>query len=245
MRQLTAFVVVACLASGAGAATINLNMDSLDLMYNGMAGLIHDINSESNADGGNSDPNEANPLDATTFTLDDTVVAQFMASDAIYADLLIKNLPDEIEAPDINSIPDPGPVTFAIGENNFSFGFEWFLDNGGATESSLTLDFDKAVVILTDTGSGPPTFTISASTTQWSSFNLPDELQFLPGTELAFSYTAQNTAVAPTEDDAYTVVFGMKGVASISGAAIPEPSAGYLLLASLASTAVAVRWRLG
>lgn len=246
MNRLIACAVTACMACAAttNAATINLNMDSLDVMYNGMAGLIHDINSESNADGGSQVPAKANPLDAATFTFDDTVVAQYMAGDEIYADLLIKNLPSSITAPDIDNIP-PGPVTFALGDNDFSFGFEWFLRSGGATVSSLALDFDNVVVTLTDSGADDPTITISASTTQWSSFNLPGGLDFIPGTRLRFSYTAQNTAAAPTNDDAYTVIFGMKGVATISGEAIPEPAAGYLLLSALGAAAVITRWRLG
>jgi hypothetical protein len=245
MKYLAACGVAAWLACATtNAATINLNMDGLDVMYNGMAGLVHDLNSQSNANGGNQAPAESNPLDAATFTFDDTVVEQYMVGDEIYGDLLIKNLPSSITAPDLDSTP-PGPVTFVLGDNDLSFGFEWFLREAGSTVSSLALDFDTAVVTLTDTGADDPTITISASTTQWSAFNMPAGLEFIPGTRLRFSYTSQNTAAAPTNDDTYTVVFGMKGVASISGEAIPEPATGYLLLASLGTAAMAVRWRLG
>ncbi len=247
MKLATACAVAACLACAnlATAATINLNMDGLDIMYDGPANLIRDLNSLGSPAGGNQLSAEADRIDAATFTLDDTIVEQYMAGDAIYADLLVKGLPSSITAPDIDSIPNPGPVTFAVGDNDFSFGFDWFLQSGGTTVSSLELDFDSVVVTLMDTGAGDPTITISASTTQWSAFNLPDNLAFIPGTRLRFSYTAQNTAAAPTDADEYTVVFGMKGVATISGEAIPEPATGYLLLASLATATVGLRWRLG
>lgn len=247
MTRLFALAVAACtaFAVAADAATINLNMESLDVMYDGPANLVRDLNSLGTPAGGNQVAAEANRLDAATITLDDAVVAQYMASDAIYGDLLVKDLPGSIAAPDITTFP-PGPVTFALGDNNFSFGFEWFLQEAGSTIASLALDFDQVVVTLTDTGAPNPTITISAATTQWTQNGLPGGLAFEPGTQLRFSYTAQNTAAAPTGDDNYTVVFGMKGVATISGEAmVPEPTSAYLLLAGLGTATVFTRWRLG
>ena len=241
---MTKYISVACaillLPAVSQAATINLNLENLDVVYNGAAGLLHDINSESNADGGSEVASKADKLTGSTFTLDGVVQDQKMSSDPIYGDLLIKDLPGSIAAPDINTTP----VTFAIGDNDFSFGFDWFLLDGGSTESSLKLNFDRAVVTLTDTG-GAPSVTVTASTTDWAQNNLPAGLQFAPGTLIKFTYSSNNTAAAPVGGGDYTNIFGMEGVVNISGEAIPEPAAGFLLLGTLATAAAVTRWRLG
>ncbi len=249
MKNCTSLAVVACLAFAtvAGAGTINLNMEGLDLMYDGPANVVRDLSSLGTPAGGNLDPDESDRLDAATFTFDDMVVEQYTASDMIFADILVENLPGMITAPDINSIPDPGPVTFVLGDNQGGFGFDWFHVVDGSVESSLELNFDQVVVTLMDTGAGDPIITISASTTNWTSFNLPGLLAFDPGTLLRFSYTAQNTAAAPNDAEAYDVVFGMKGVATISGEGtnIPEPSAAYLMLLGMGAAVAIARYRLG
>lgn len=249
MKNFTAVAVTACLAlaSVAGAGTINLNMEGLDLMYDGPANVIRDLSSLGTPAGGNLDVDESDRLDAATFTFDDTVVEQYTESNLIYADILVENLPSMITAPDINSIPDPGPVTFVLGDNEGGFGFDWFNVVDDVVESSLELNFDQVVVTLMDTGAGDPIITISASTTDWTSFNLPGLLAFDPGTLLRFSYTAQNTSAAPNNAEAYDVVFGMKGVATISGEGtnVPEPTAAYLLLVGMGSAVAIARYRLG
>ncbi len=239
MKFLTAAAGLALLAiaSSSSAATINLSIGGLDIMYDGPAKLIRDLNSLGTPAGGNQVAAEANPLVSSTFEFGDMVVEQFMASDAIFGDLLVKNLPSDIAA--------PTPFTLVEGNNDLSFGFDWFLQEGGATVSSLQLEFDSVNVALFDTGADDPVISINASTTKWSAFNLPGGLAFVPGARLNFSYTTADTAAAPTNANEYTVVFGMKGVANITGEAIPEPAAGYFLLAGLGAVAVATRWRLG
>lgn len=243
---MTKYLSVACalllLPAVSQAATINLNLENLDVVYNGAANLLHDINSESNADGGTKVASKADKLTGSTFTLDGDVKDQRMAGDDIYGDLRIENLPGSIAAPDLDGVP----VTFAIGDNDFSFGFDWFLQQGGSTVSSLGLNFDRAVVTLTDNAGGAPSLTVTAATTDWTQDNLPAGLEFEPGTLIKFTYTSNNTAAAPVNGADYTNIFGMEGVVNISGeSVIPEPAAGFMLLGSLACAAAVTRWRLG
>ncbi|WP_425395572.1 hypothetical protein [Aeoliella sp.] len=254
MNRIAMCVAVACLAvatNGATqAATITLNLDSLDVLYAGGAsfegkqGILHDMNTVSSAEGGNEDPVEAHKLVGGSFKLDETLVEQYMESDNIYGDLLIFDLG--------SSIASPSPVSFATGDNSvgmddYNFGFDWFQKSGGVTTSSLSLKFDDSLVVLTDTGSqGNPTLLISASTTEWSQFNLPGGLQFAPGSEISFSFTttSNNTRGVPQQGD-FENIIAMNGVLTISGQAIPEPTGAYLLLTGLGVAVVAVRWRLG
>lgn len=241
---------VACLAVATGgmtqAATITFNIDGVDLVYFGTSGQIRDVNPDDNANGGNQVPSEADEVDGTTIRLQSTVVEQYMEGDDIYADLLIKDLPSGLDRPDFDTMP----VTVNKGDNSeggddYSFGFEWFQHDGNSLLSSLQLDFHESLVVLTDSGSTFPFLTIQATTTEWSQFNLADGLEFLPGTPITFSYTAVNTSVVPISGTPITQLFGMDGVVTISGQAIPEPTGAYLLLGSLGVTMVAVRWRLG
>lgn len=242
---MTKYLAVACafvlLPAVSQAATINLNLENLDTVYNGAAGLLHDINSESNADGGTKVAAKADRLNSSTFTLDGAFVSQQMVGDDIYGDLLVQNLPGSIAAPDLDGVP----VTFAVGDNDFSFGFDWFLQESGSTVSSLSLNFDRVVVTLTDNPGSAPALTITAATTDWEQVNLPGGLAFAPGTLIRFTYSSNNTAAAPVNGTEFTNIFGMEGVVNISGEAVPEPTTAFMLLGTLASAAVITRWRLG
>lgn len=253
-KLLAVTAAVACLiiASSArsNAATINLNIDSLDVMYDGAAALIRDLSPAGTPAGGNNIRNESDRVDGATFTLDGEIKQQYMFSDGVYADLLVKGLPNTLPAPDLFGAP-PTPVTFEIGDNSegmdsHTFGFNWFQHNGASVVSSLELEFDTIVVTLQDIGAGNPVMTISAATTEWSQFNLPGDLEFAPGSLLTFSFTSQNTAAVPPQGDDYSNILAMKGVATISGqSVIPEPGTAYLLLSALGAAGAGYRWRLG
>lgn len=254
MNRLATCAAVACLAVATGgatqAATINFNVDGVDVVYFGASGHIRDVSSADNSNGGNTDPSEADEVDGTTVRLDSTIIEQYTAADDIYADLLIKGLPDGLERPDADANPTPMPVTWSEGDNSegmdpYTFGFEWFQHDGNSLQSSLQLDFDRSFVILTDSGSAFPFVTLQATTTEWSQFNLPGGLQFAPGTPITFSYTASNTSTVPITGTPITQLFGMDGVVTISGQAIPEPTGAYLLLSGLGAAVVGIRWRLG
>lgn len=253
-KLLAVTAAVACLAFAtcerSNAATINLNIDSLDVMYDGAAAVIRDLSPDGTPAGGSNIVNEADRVDGATFTLDGAVQQQYMFSDMVYGDLLVKGLPNTLPAPDLFGAP-PTPVTFELGDNSegpddHTFGFNWFQHNGASVVSSLELEFDTVVVTLQDIGAGDPVMTISAATTEWSQFNLPNNLEFAPGSQLTFSFTSQNTAAVPPQGGDYTNILAMEGVLTISGqSVIPEPGAAYLLLTALGAAVAGVRWRLG
>lgn len=241
-------MVVACAgfgmltAASAQAATINFNIAGVDLLYSGPSGHIRDLSPADNSNGGDENANEADKVDGTVIRLDAAIVEQYMSSDAIYGDLLVKGLP--------NSMARPTPVTAAVSDNTegmdtHTFGFEWFLNDGMSLESSLQLDFDSLNVLLIDNGTMFPTLTLTGSTTVFEQFNLPGGLQFATGTPIRFTYTAENTSTVPVTGTPITQLFAMDGVVSISGEAVPEPASALLLLGTMGSLIGAMRYRLG
>lgn len=244
----SALAVVACTVAmaftgPATAAMIGINLTGFRVTYVTAADRLNDTQSEL---GGNKDPNEAQLLTGSEFTVDNTLVAQFnqLEGDKTYADFLLTDIDPILELP--ASVVDP---SITVASNGGSFGFEWFYDDGG-TIRSLSLNLDRTAILLLRNASdaNKPTLVISGSTSDWTQNELPGGISFTPGTPISFSYTTSNTMPFDVNPDgSFASLFASGGVMELSGqgtVGIPEPTA-WLIMAGMGAAVAAYRWRLG
>lgn len=230
-RELAALAVVFIATVPAQAAMIDINLTGFRVDYSTDDDQLHDRMTEL---GGNLDPGEAVQLTGTEFMFNGALTAQYNVSDGelTYGDLLIQDIDPTLTLP--TSILTPSVST---GDNNGSFGFDWFFDDGG-TLRSLRLNFEEVAVALFYNGIHiRPTLLITGSTTNWTQSNLPGNLAFDAGSEISFSYTTTNTMAFDVVGNNFVDLLGSGGVMQISGEGRIVPEPGTVVLASLVGAA--------
>jgi hypothetical protein len=219
--ELAAFAVAMIVVVPAHAGTIDINLTGFRVDYSTDDDQLHDRMTEA---GGNLDPGEAVLLTGTEFMLDGLLTSQFNASDGeqTYADLLVEDIDPTLTLPTTALAP-----SVSTGDNNGSFGLDWFFDDAG-TLRTLRLNFEEVTVALIYNGIHiRPTLVVTGSTTNWTQSNLPSGLAFDPGSAITFSYTTTNTMAFDVVGNNFVDLLGSGGVMQISGqgdTVVPEPT---------------------
>lgn len=230
-RLLWAGALLALLLPGAArAATINMIVGNLDVTFDGMNGTLFDLG---DSDGGNLDPSEARRVSSTEFDVDG--VTQFLAMDPpddLLVDLLVTNLGSELT---INSL-----VMGAGGSGSPVFGFDWFDGDG----NFLRLGIDSVSYTLVETGVAGLNFFNFFASAKVLDQSLPAAVGFGFAEDVLLSYVATDVMISKGPNGGARLMLAT-GALTVTGQQIPEPTAGYLLLGTLATAMVAVRWRLG
>lgn len=221
-------VLMLLVGGSANAATINMFVGNMDVTFDGVTGQLHDLGDH---DGGNLDESESRPVSSTEFEVDGVSQVILMdPPDEQFADLLVTNLGSELT---INSLEmNQG------GTGSFEFGFDWFTDDG----DFLQLGIDDISYTIVETGvAGLNFFNLFASAKVLDQ-SLPDGLAFVE--DVLFSYTSTDVMLSQGQGGGARLLLA-SGSATVTGDLVPEPTAGYLLLASLAGSVVALRYRFG
>ena len=237
LLALVASAVLLAAAAPVCAGMININVTGFRVDYSTDDNQLHDRQTDA---GGNLNPAEAVKLTGTEFQFDDTLITQYSTSmgEQTYADTLIKDISPALSLPSLGT-----PFVLSTGDNQGTFGFDWFYDDGG-TMRNLRLKFGEVNVALIYNGNATkPTLLITGSTANWTQQNLPGSLKFADNSDISFSYTTSNTmAMTGQEFD----LLAMGGVMQISGEGeivIPEPSTGVLTLSVLCTLVLVTHLR--
>ncbi|MEX2092939.1 MAG: hypothetical protein WD971_09700 [Pirellulales bacterium] len=205
-----------CMPFVASAATINIILSDVDVIYagdQGVGGAIYDITAYN---GGDQDTTESDVVETAVFELDMNQVATEMTGGGttLYADLKIDGIGASSPKGSLNN----------VGANGGGFGFEYFTSDG----QFLKLGIDNIDLLITN---NTMFFTGTASVL---SQNLPPNLTFKAGEPVAFSYTAVLPGLVGNPSVTMAVT---SGALVIAGEAIPEPTTMATLLVGLALSA--------
>ena len=219
-----AFVATTVLASGlsATAGTIEIQLSGLNLNY---TAATDDIVDAGGAAGGNHEPSESDRLNAAVFLLDGVAQQPPLMTTDQYGDFF-ESISTEIEDTSLLN-----PVEFGTTDDGGStFGFEWFMVDGGVPEFFLDLEFDDLTYILTDTG-----FFLSGTVSQLAAQQLPYGLAFTTSQPITLAYQSTNFTkmVAVNGNGGIVTEISASGQLIISGTEIPEPAAGIMLAGML------------
>ena len=115
--------------------------------------------------GGNLNPAEAVKLTGTEFQFDDTLITQYSTSmgEQTYADTLVKDISPALSLPSLGT-----PFVLSTGDNQGTFGFDWFYDDGGTMRKSAPQVRGSQRRIDLQRQFHRPTLLITGSTTNWT-----------------------------------------------------------------------------
>ncbi len=209
--------LAACvLPLAAQAATINIILSNMDVLYMGSTGGGSLYDAMGGFGGGTLDEVMADDISTAVFELDGNPVGSALVNtaadgDDLHVDLRISNL-----GPTITK----GIFNPAIGNNGNAFGLDFFTDTG----LRLRMNTDEVKLYVDDftfffTGAG-----------QVYDQNLPSGLEFNTSIPVQFAFTATFPSVPNTPTISQAVG---SGALTISGIQIPEPATCGLLIAGL------------
>jgi len=207
---LVASLSLALSASTVSAESLEIQFTGLDLVYDGT-----DMYDAKTIDGGDGDPADADPLTSVLFLQDGALVGTLTAADDIFADVLIRDIPNP---------PVSGGAVESLGNGN-AFGFDLLTSIDGW---GLALNLDKFQMFF----AGPDiafAATGVASGTR-APQNLPFGLEIDEGDRI--SIIASSTSLSNVLIDipnGKVVGFEASGTGSIRGTLVPEPSTFALL----------------
>ena len=215
--------LAAATASSTFAATLEMQVLDLELVYDSSSGGTGELFDDNGADsaGGNMDANEADDVQAVQIAVDGAPVLGSPFTNDMWGDLLLKEV--QIQR---------GDTLTTVGNNGDSFGFHWFDDSG----HFLKLNFDRLDVLLQD-----GVFFVTGIAKSLDSQNLPAGGGFDPSMPIVVSYTATLPSING-DDDVVDSVYA-SGAMTISGTQIPEPAAVGLTAVAVALAGLTVRRR--
>lgn len=225
VTRAIAIVATTVLASGsaATAATIEIQLSGLNLNY---SAATDDIVDAGGATGGNHDSSEADTLNAAVILVDGMAQLPPLMTDNQFGDFF-ESISAEIEDTSLLN-----PVEFGTTDDGGStFGFEWFMNDGGVPQFFLDLQFDELTYVLTDTG-----FFLSGTASQVADQQLPYGLVYDTAQPITLAYQSTNfTKMVEVNGNGGVVTeISASGQLTISGeSVIPEPAAGVLLAGML------------
>ena len=202
------------------AATINIILSDMDVIYSGNQGAPQGAIYDNVAlPGGTKNPLLADPISQAEFELgggpppaapggDNTISFD---DDRMWADLRVDGIGPALAT----------NVLQTVGANGNDFGLSFFSDSG----LMLDLNINELDVLVS-----PAVFFFTGEVTELVSQNLPFNLQFDPTQPIQISFTA----TFPTVLNQSTITSAVaSGALTISGTQIPEPSTMLLLLAGV------------
>lgn len=193
---------------------LDIEFTGLNLTYDGST-----ISDSTDPNGGNCDPNEADPLTMVDFLVDGSSIGS--VSNDVYMDVSI---------PGVTGISDVDPVSvvFANGSGYFD------LLIGSGAEEFLKLDSSEVTITYINSTSQVQ-FVFGASVVGIGSQDLPFDLTIGDPVTVSFS-TRVKVGSKVVDDDDVVTAFSSAGTGEITGQAIPEPATCLLVALSLAAT---------
>lgn len=204
-------------AASADAASLDIQLTGLDLVYDGT-----DLYDATSIAGGVGSPADADALITMDFVVDGVLVGSLDTD--IWADVFIAGVAD---------IPVGGGMVTSAG-NGDAFGFDLHTSAGGW---GLALDIDTAQVFYTGSG-----ITIAGGTlaTDVPFQALPFGLVLDDLMDVTIAFSSANIS-GITDDGTYLTGFSTEGTANVVGTLVPEPSALALLGLGVCGLVVARR----
>jgi hypothetical protein len=205
-----------CMPLAASAATINIILSDVDVIYagdQGTGGAIYDIAAYA---GGTQNTALADAVETAVFELDMAHVATEMSGGGktLYTDLKIDGIGASIAKGALGT----------VGANGGNFGFEYFTSDGKFLKLGIT-----SVDLRITNGN-----LFFAGTATLLGQNLPPNLTFKAGEPIEFSYTAVLPGLVGNPNVTMAVA---SGALVIAGEAVPEPTTMVTLLVGLTLSA--------
>ena len=211
---LAAFSVI---ASPTLAATIEIGLTGMNLVYDGSA--IYDAGATA---GGLANPADADPLITADFTVDGTLVGS-LSSD-ISLDVFI---------PDVTGIPvGAGVVDVQTTPGNPGF-FDLLIGTSPLASQFLLIDLEDVTFTYLDVANIVQ-FTFGAAVSDVFAQNLPFGL--VTGDPITVSFSAQVVPGTKTDNGSMITGFSASGTGEIRGPAVPEPTSCILAAIGLLAT---------
>jgi hypothetical protein len=192
---------------------LQIQFTGLNLSYDGAT-----ITDAGSPDGGNCDPNEADPLDTVEFKVNGSSVGLLTSADDIYMDLSI---------PDVTGLSDNNIVTNVTSGPGSYF----HLLIGPNAEEYLKLEADEVTVIYLKT-SNTVQFVYGGSVASVNGQNLPFDVTVGQNVSVSFSTKVDDDSKT-TDQDNFVTGFTSSGTGEISGQAVPEPAVCLLAAVSV------------